>query len=51
VLGRSNAIWCPYADDPTLLEQFDAEKKARQQANWRKVNLAKKLKKQQQASS
>ena len=47
VLGRSNAVWCPYADSPSLLEEFDTAKKAKQQANWRKANQAKKLRKQQ----
>ncbi len=30
-----------------MLEEFDAEKKAKQQAAWRNANQAKKLKKQQ----
>lgn len=45
VLGRSNAIWCPYADDPALLADFDSQKKARMQANWRRANEAKRQKK------
>ena len=47
VLGRSNKIWCPYADDISLLETFEKEQKERTQAAWRRANEAKRLKKQQ----
>ena len=47
VVGRSNAIWCPYADDPALLTDFDSQKKAHMQANWRRVNDVKRQKKHQ----
>jgi hypothetical protein len=47
VLGRSNKIWCPYADDVSLLETFEKEQKERTQAAWRRANEAKRLKKQQ----
>jgi len=29
VLGWSNRIWCPYADDMELLRQFESDKKER----------------------
>ena len=44
VLGRSNKIWCPYADDISLLETFEKEQKERTQAAWRRANEAKRLK-------
>ena len=47
VLGRSNKIWCPYADDMSLLETFEKEQKERTEAAWRRANQAKRLKKQQ----
>ena len=47
VLGRSNKIWCPYADDKAILEAFEKEQKERTQAAWRRANQAKKLKKMQ----
>jgi len=47
VLGRSNQVWCPYADTPSILEAFDAEEKAKTQAAWRRANEAKRLKKKQ----
>ena len=25
VMGRSNRIWCPYADNPAILESFERE--------------------------
>ena len=40
VLGRSNKIWCPYADDISLLETFENKQKERTQAAWRRVNEA-----------
>jgi hypothetical protein len=27
VLGRSNKIWCPYADDRSILEAFEKEQR------------------------
>lgn len=48
VLGRSNKVWCPYADDPAILEAFEKEQKERIQAAWRRANQAKREKKQQQ---
>lgn len=51
VLGRSNKIWCPYADDISLLDTFKKEQKERTQAAWRRANEAKQLKKQQQQRS
>ena len=47
VLGRSNKIWCPYADDKAILEAFEKDQKERQQASWRRANEAKRMKKQQ----
>jgi hypothetical protein len=47
VLGRSNRIWCPYSDDPSILENFEKEQKERQQASWRRANVTKRLKKRQ----
>ena len=47
VLGRSNKIWCPYADDRSILEAFEKEQKERMQAAWRKAGEAKRLKKAQ----
>ena len=32
VLDRSNRIWCPYADNRSILEDFEREQKERQQA-------------------
>ncbi len=46
VLGRSNKIWCPYADDKEVLLQFEKEKKDRTLATWRKANEAKRMKRQ-----
>lgn len=51
VLGRSNKIWCPYADDKSILESFEKEQKERMQASWRRANEAKRLKKQQLAET
>ena len=45
VLGRSNKVWCPYADDRTILETFEKEQKERTQAAWRRANEVKRLKK------
>ena len=45
VLGRSNKIWCPYADEKSILETFEKEQKERMQAAWRRANEAKRLKK------
>ena len=45
VLGRSNKIWCPYADDKSILETFEKEQKQRTQAAWQRANEAKRLKK------
>ena len=50
VLGRSNKIWCPYADDVSLLDTFEKEKKKRTQAAWRRANEAKRFKKHSQDS-
>ena len=47
VLGRSNRIWCPYADDPEILESFEREQKERKHAAWKRANEVKRLKKQQ----
>jgi hypothetical protein len=41
VLGRSNKIWCPYADEKSILETFEKEQKERTQAAWRRGNEAK----------
>jgi len=46
-LGRSNKIWCPYADDISILEAFEKEQKERTQAAWRRANEAKRHKKKQ----
>ena len=45
VLGRSNKIWCPYADSKDILDAFEAEQKERTLAAWRRANEAKRLKK------
>ena len=50
VLGRSNQVWCPYADDKSILDKFEEEQKERKQASWRKANEAKRLKKQSMAT-
>ena len=34
VLGRSNKIWCPYADDKAILEALEKEQKERMQVAW-----------------
>ena len=47
VLGRSNKIWCPYADDRSILETFEKEHTEKMQAAWRRANEAKRLKKKQ----
>jgi uncharacterized Zn finger protein (UPF0148 family) len=47
VLGRSNKIWCPYADEKGILEAFEKEQKERMQTAWRRANKAKRKKKQQ----
>ena len=47
VLGRSNKIWCPYADDKSILETFEKEQKERMQAAWQRANETKRLKKKQ----
>lgn len=46
VLGKSNKIWCPYADDKVILEEFEQEQKERTLATWRRANEAKRMKKQ-----
>ena len=46
VLGCSNKVWCPYADDLGILEVFEKEQKERMQAAWRRANLVKREKKQ-----
>ena len=48
VLGRSNKIWCPYADDKDILETFEREQKERTLAAWRRANETKRQKKMQQ---
>ena len=40
-LGRSNKIWCPYADEKAILETFGKEQKERTRAAWRRANEAK----------
>ena len=47
ILGRSNKLWCPYADLKSELEEFKKEQKERTQASWRRANENKRLKKQQ----
>ena len=39
VLGPSNEIWCPYADDKSILDKFENEQKERTQAAWRRANI------------
>ena len=46
VLGRSNKLWCPYADDLGILQAFEKEQKERTQASWRRANEAKQMKKE-----
>ena len=46
VLGRSNAIWCPYADDHSILEAFEKEQKERKLASWRRASEKKKIKRE-----
>ena len=46
VLGRSNNLQCPYADDPSVLQEYEKQLKERTQANWKKVAANKKIKKQ-----
>ena len=46
-LGCSNKIWCPYADDVKILEEFQQEQKERTLAPWRRANEAKRLRKLQ----
>ena len=45
ILGRSNHIWCPYADEKSKLEEFEKEQRERTLVSWRKANEAKKMKK------
>ena len=48
VLGRSNKIWCPYADPCSILDAFEEETKEKTREAWRRANEIKRLKKQQQ---
>ena len=48
VLGRSNKIWCPYADDPEILEEFERAQKERTLASWRRANEAKRRRKMEE---
>ena len=45
VLGKSNQLWWPYADDPSILEQFEQKQKERTLASWRRANETKRLSK------
>ena len=47
VLGRTNKIWCPYADDKSILDAFEKDQKERTQAAWRRANEAKRKKKEE----
>ena len=50
VLGRSNNLWCPYADDPSVLQEYEKQLKEHTRANWKKAAANKKIKKQQRAT-
>ena len=50
VLGRSNNLWCPYADDPSVLQEYEKQLKERTRANRKKAAANKKIKKQQRAT-
>ena len=45
VLGRSNKLWCPYADERSILDNFQKDQKERTKASWQQANAKKKEKK------
>ena len=44
VLGRSNKIWCPYADERCILDEFQKDQKERTKASWQRANAKKEKK-------
>ena len=45
VFDHSNKMWCPYADDKAILEEYEKEQKEKTQVSWRRASEVKKLKK------
>ena len=45
VLGRSNKLWYPYADEQSILDTFQKDQKERTKASWQRANAKKKEKK------
>ena len=47
VLRRSNKLWCPYADEWFIMDEFQKDQKERTKASWQRANAKKKKRKQQ----
>ena len=45
VLGRSSKLWCPYADEWFIMDEFQKDQKERTKASWQQANAIKKEKK------